>query len=150
MLFRSLTELLSRHPSARGHQLAVTGLDTDVTAAINGTDLLQILLNLTINALQSTTTPHQIEVSCRLHATPLEIENFPDGPGQRVINRENFVDHPPLLTITVEDSGPGIPPEILARMFEERFTTKPSGQGTGLGLSIVKRLVREEIGRAHV
>ena len=51
-----------------------------------------------------------------------------------------------LLTITIEDSGSGIPPEILRRMFEERFTTKPADQGTGLGLSIVKRLIREACG----
>ena len=138
-----LTELLSRHPSARGHELTVSDLETDVAAAINGTDFLQILLNLTINALQSTAQPHRISVTCRLHGMPIEIENFPDGPGQRVINRENFTNHPPLITITIEDSGPGIPPEILRRMFEERFTTKPVEQGTGLGLSIVKRLVRE-------
>ncbi len=141
-----LTELLSRHPSARGQQLTVRGLDSDAIAAINGTDFLQILLNLTINALQSTPLPHRIGVTCRLHPAPIEIESFPDGPGQRVINRENFTNHPPLLTITIEDSGPGIPPGILSRMFEERFTTKPAEQGTGLGLSIVKRLVREASG----
>ena len=141
-----LTELLSRHPSARGQKFTVSGLDTDVTAAINGTDFLQILLNLTINALQSGPAPHRVKVSCRLHTAPIDIENFPDGPGQRVINRENFTNHPPLLTITVEDTGPGIPPENLRRMFEERFTTKTPEHGTGLGLSIVKRLVREADG----
>jgi two-component system, sensor histidine kinase and response regulator len=141
-----LTELLSRHPSARGQQLSVSGLDTDVTAAINGTDFLQILLNLTINALQSTTEPHRVDVTCRLLHVPIAIDSFPDGPGQRVINRENFANHPPLLTITIEDSGPGIPAENLRRMFEERFTTKTAEQGTGLGLSIVKRLVKEANG----
>ncbi len=138
-----LTELLSRHPSARGQQLTVTGLTADVPAAINGTDFLQILLNLTINALQCAATPHRIDVACQLHAAPIDIAGFPDGPGQRVINRENFTNHPPVLAITIEDSGPGIPPEILRRMFEERFTTKTAEQGTGLGLSIVKRLIRE-------
>lgn len=141
-----LTELLSRHPSARGQQLSVSGLDTDVTAAINGTDFLQILLNLTINALQSTTEPHRVDVSCRLHTAPIAVADFPDGPEQRVINRENFANHPPVLTITIEDNGPGIPPENLRRMFEERFTTKAPEHGTGLGLSIVKRLIREANG----
>ena len=141
-----LTELLSRHPSARGQQLTVRGLESDVTAAINGTDFLQVLLNLTINALQSTTAAHRVDVHCEAHSVPIDIESLSDGPEQRVINRETFTNHPPLLTITIEDSGPGIPPEILRRMFEERFTTKPSDQGTGLGLSIVKRLVREADG----
>lgn len=141
-----LTELLSRHPSARGQQLTVRGLDPDVTAAINGTDFLQILLNLTINALQSTAEPHLVEVTCRRHTEPIDIGAFADGPGQRVINRETFANRPPLLSITIQDTGPGIPPEILRRMFEERFTTKPPEHGTGLGLSIVKRLVREAEG----
>jgi signal transduction histidine kinase len=141
-----LTELLSRHPSARNQQLSVTGLDEDVTAAINGTDFLQILLNLTINALQSTADPHSVDVTCRLLTAPIIVDQYPDGPRQRVINRENFANRPPLLAITIEDTGPGIPAENLRRMFEERFTTKPSDQGTGLGLSIVKRLIKEADG----
>jgi len=141
-----LTELLSRHPSARGHELTVRGLDPDVTAAINGTDFLQILLNLTINALQSTPEPHLVSVTCQRHSEPLEIEKIADHAEQRVINRDAFANRSPLLTIEVQDSGPGIPPEILRRMFEERFTTKPPEHGTGLGLSIVKRLVKEAEG----
>jgi PAS domain S-box-containing protein len=42
----------------------------------------------------------------------------------------------------VEDSGPGIAPEILPRIFEPFFTTKPMGSGTGLGLSISRGIVR--------
>ena len=47
------------------------------------------------------------------------------------------------LEIVVEDGGPGISPELRAKIFQPYFTTKPSG--TGLGLSIVARRV-EEIG----
>jgi signal transduction histidine kinase len=45
--------------------------------------------------------------------------------------------------LRVTDSGAGIPPEVLARIFEPLFTTKPFGQGTGLGLAIVHDLVKE-------
>jgi signal transduction histidine kinase len=141
-----LKELLSRHPSAKGHMLTVNGLDEDVIAEINGTDFLQILLNLTINALQSTSHPHRVTVSCHLHAQPIALADFPDTVSQRMINRDGFANRPLILAVTMEDDGPGIPPEILARMFEQRFTTKPPEQGTGLGLSIVKRLVREAKG----
>ncbi len=48
--------------------------------------------------------------------------------------------------VEVEDNGPGIPPDVVARMFEPLFTTKPYGKGTGLGLSIVDEIVRKELG----
>ncbi len=141
-----LADLLNRHPSARGQQLTVRGLEPNLTAAINGTDFLQILLNLTINALQCSAEPHRVEVTCRLHEVPIDLTSIADTDEQRVINRDAFANRPPLLSIAIQDSGPGIPPEILRRMFEERFTTKPPEHGTGLGLSIVKRLVREAEG----
>ncbi len=145
-IMSDLKELLSRHPTTRGHQLTVNGLDRDVIAEINGTDFLQVLLNLTINALQSTSHPHRVTVSCQLHPQPIDIRKFPDSPTQRMINREGFANRTPILTVTIEDDGPGIPGDVLSRMFEQRFTTKPPEHGTGLGLSIVKRLIREARG----
>ncbi len=50
------------------------------------------------------------------------------------------------LVLEVEDSGTGIAPEILRRIFEPMFTTKPFGQGTGLGLSIVHDIVTGDFG----
>ena len=46
--------------------------------------------------------------------------------------------------------GPGIPPEILPKIFEPYFTTKGARQGTGLGLNIVQRLIKEAKGALHV
>jgi C4-dicarboxylate-specific signal transduction histidine kinase len=50
------------------------------------------------------------------------------------------------VVISVEDRGCGIPPELLDRVFEELFTTKPPGKGTGLGLSISRDIVSDCFG----
>ena len=47
------------------------------------------------------------------------------------------------LSITISDTGPGIPDSIIERIFEPFFTTKKVGQGTGLGLSISYGIIRD-------
>ncbi|MEM1425455.1 MAG: ATP-binding protein, partial [Cyanobacteria bacterium P01_H01_bin.130] len=48
------------------------------------------------------------------------------------------------VRIQIRDNGPGISPEVLAKLFDPFFTTKPVGQGTGLGLSISYQIVVEK------
>jgi signal transduction histidine kinase len=50
------------------------------------------------------------------------------------------------LLVSVEDTGPGIDPQLRQRVFEPFFTTKPEGSGTGLGLSIAHEIVRTHRG----
>ncbi len=149
-ILSDLKELLIRHPSSRGNQLAVHLMPQERVAAINGTDLLQILLNLTINALTCTDRPHRVEVSAQFFEDRFEVDSFTDGPDRRFVNREGFLNKPPLLALSIQDDGPGIPPDVLAKMFETKFTTKAPGKGTGLGLGIVKRLVRGGQGAIHL
>jgi signal transduction histidine kinase len=54
------------------------------------------------------------------------------------------------VTVTICDTGPGIPPEIAAKIFEPFFTTKPPGVGSGLGLHISHNVVVRHGGRIDV
>lgn len=66
------------------------------------------------------------------------IDALPEG-GQIFIRA---VPEPGYLLVEVVDNGPGIPPELAARIFEPFYTTKDVGQGTGLGLDIVRRIIQ--------
>lgn len=48
------------------------------------------------------------------------------------------------VQIIIEDNGVGIPDEVISRIFDRLFTTKPVGKGTGLGLAIVRQIVVEK------
>lgn len=54
------------------------------------------------------------------------------------------------VLLQVEDTGPGIPPEVQEKMFEPFFTTKETGKGTGLGLAIVRQVVEDHRGTIEV
>ena len=54
------------------------------------------------------------------------------------------------LYIGVQDTGPGLSPETLSRLFQPFYTTKPTGQGTGLGLSLAYDIVKAHGGEIKV
>jgi len=86
--------------------------------------LNQVFLNLITNAAQAINGPGKIHVRTRAE----------DG----------------FVRVEIEDTGPGMSEEVLSRIFEPYFTTKPEGQGTGLGLSIVNNIIREHGGTVDV
>jgi signal transduction histidine kinase len=57
---------------------------------------------------------------------------------------------PSIVIMDVIDTGSGIKPEVLPRILEPFFTTKPEGKGTGLGLAICRRIVQEHGGKLEV
>ncbi len=45
------------------------------------------------------------------------------------------------MIVCITDDGPGIAPDVITRIFEPFYTTKPMGKGTGLGLDISRRII---------
>ena len=54
------------------------------------------------------------------------------------------------MEIRIRDNGDGIPPDIIDKIFNPFFTTKPTDQGTGLGLAICSDIVRQHGGAISV
>ena len=104
----------------------------------------QILVNLLSNAVKFTPPGGQITVTCGAAAEP-EPGVVPGGPGAAQRRPENA---PPAgwAFVQVEDTGPGLDPELVGRLFEpfvqaDGALTREQG-GTGLGLAISRRLAR--------
>jgi signal transduction histidine kinase len=55
-----------------------------------------------------------------------------------------------LRIITIKDNGPGIPQQVIDKIFQPFFTTKPTGEGTGLGLSLSFDIVKAHGGEIKV
>ena len=149
-LLEELGQMVGGHPSLQNNKFEVWPLAKDITVRMNGTDVMQVLFNLVVNALQCAPHPHSVNVEACFLSQALDLTALKDGPRDRLLNVEGFVNAPPLLKISVRDDGPGIPPETLPKIFEAFFSTKRARQGTGLGLSIVQRLIKEARGALHV
>jgi signal transduction histidine kinase len=149
-LIRDLDQLVRVHPSLLENEFSTTPLPEDIGVKINGTDLIQVLLNLAVNAFQCAPLPHRVDVGGEVLHAPLDLTKFKDGLNDRLLNVENMNNTAPLVKLWVRDNGPGIPPEILPKIFHPYFTTKGPRQGTGLGLNIVQRLIKEAGGMLHV
>jgi signal transduction histidine kinase len=120
----SVMELRQRKLEEAGIEVKVEDRSTSLVMAVF-TELQQVLLNFAINAEQSI-----------VHARPER---------RRVVIRTG--DRGDWAWLELEDSGPGVPPEHEAKLFQPFYTTKPVGEGTGLGLSVSYDIIRSHNGR---
>jgi signal transduction histidine kinase len=149
-LLKDLEQLIRVHPGRSDNEFGIQPLSEDFGVKMNGTDVIQILLNLAVNAFQCAPMSHRVEVGGEILREPLNLTAFKDGPNDRLLNVEGMDNTAPLVKLWVSDNGPGIPAEVLPKIFQPYFTTKGPRQGTGLGLNIVQRLIKEGKGALHV
>ncbi len=103
------------------------------------TQVNQVLLNLCVNARDAMPNGGRLTLQARVaEVTGPVADALPASrPGT-------------FLVVDVEDTGTGIPPEILSRIFDPFFSTKPLDQGTGLGLSTVVAILKGHEGFLQV
>lgn len=103
----------------------------------------QVFVNLLTNALHAIGRNGEVILT-----TSLEKLTRGTHVGYRTSDR--YVPGERVVIIRIEDSGPGIPKEHLAKVFDPFFTTKPTGRGTGLGLSVSRQIVEMHGGTIEV
>ena len=117
-------KLVEAQPTFRTIDVKVSMEEQLPLVAMNNDRLVQVLLNLLLNAAEAM-----------------------DGEGTITVTARREVGE---VRLSVEDNGPGIDAEAVGRVFEPFFTTKPPGKGTGLGLAICERIVETAGGTIEV
>ncbi len=119
--------LALRAPAFRAAGIEVVRRHEEGLPRVKADPLLiqQALLNIVLNAEQAVGGGGRIES----HTALVEED------GQRQV------------VVRIRDTGPGIPPEAMPRLFEPFYTTKEVGQGTGLGLAITYGIIQEHGGQ---
>jgi len=109
-------------PHLRGRRIELVRRVDGPLCRVNGNRgrLQQVLMNLLLNAVDAMPDGGTVTVAAHTDTGRVQIE--------------------------VSDTGCGIPPEHLDRIYDPFFTTKPRGQGTGLGLSVSYGIVKEHSG----
>ncbi len=108
-------KLVRPHKAFGDLEVALKNEGGPLLAEIRPSQLQQVLLNLLMNAADAMHGKGRIEIKAR-------------AEDQSII-------------IDVHDEGPGIPPDMLPKIFDPFFSTKPPGEGTGLGLAICAQIV---------
>lgn len=123
---------------------ATVHISTDIDASCpmvmaDAGQMQQLLMNLCVNAVHAMEEKGHLKVELKpVHLEPSDMNGLRDlEPGDYV-------------RLSVEDDGCGMTPEVMARIFEPYFTTKPVGKGTGLGLATTLGIVKKHKGEITV
>jgi PAS domain S-box-containing protein len=136
---RSLQLLRSTLPASVSVDEPVVPHGCGQTVSADAVQLEQVLFNLCINARDAMRGSGRIRV--RVNAS---------RGGWRCASCRAVADARDWLELSVSDTGPGIAPDVVDRMFEPFFSTKEIGQGSGMGLAMVHGIVHDHGGHVVV
>jgi two-component system, NtrC family, sensor kinase len=100
-------------------------------------ELNQIWTNLIHNAIQAMNEKGDIMI---------DLKKLNELPAKLDIDKIDLNFKGDYFSVSIEDTGSGIPPEVRPKIFEAFFTTKPAGEGSGLGLHIVGKILEKHSG----
>ena len=106
----------------------------------------QVLINLLTNACDAMPEHGTLKVTSALRTLSAGEVAYEVGDRAGV----RFRAGERVVAIEVRDSGTGIPPDKLGKIFDPFYTTKPTGQGTGLGLAVARQIVELHKGRIGI
>jgi two-component system sensor histidine kinase/response regulator len=124
-IVREMVKSVSAMAGQNGVELKANLCDDPCTLMGDSTQMTRAIQNVIINAVQAASeNKGRVTVSC--------------------VRKDFYVD------VRVEDTGPGITPAQMAKIFDPYFTTKQGKSGTGLGLYITKKVVEDHTGSIKV
>jgi signal transduction histidine kinase/ActR/RegA family two-component response regulator len=143
-LLKEQVQLLERTlPESIKISLAIGEGPRDYVVNANSTRIQQVLMNLAVNARDAMLSKGTGELHIRLDQL---------GRADKLAGRRPSLEAvgSGWLQLSVSDTGVGIPPDDLPRVFEPFYTTKVRGRGTGLGLAQVYGIVKQHGGELDV
>ena len=157
--FTDLNALLTEHAQLAYHSVKASNpefrldireeLDPNISQIeVVPQDIGRVFVNMVTNACYATNERRQEAI--------INAKQAPDSPQDAAVTP-----YIPILTLTtkqtedhieihVRDNGKGMPPEVIAKIFNPFFTTKPTDKGTGLGLALSNDIIREHGGSIQV
>jgi signal transduction histidine kinase len=161
-LIRSTLELISPQKLFKNVRLALNLADDLPTIQGDRYQLQQAFINILLNGAQAvegdgeivfTSLERRLErkdrKSPRRRATDSEEMDYA-AMRRTSDDLSTLGDGDRVVTVSIRDTGTGIPADLIDRIFDPFFTTKQAGEGTGLGLSITFGIVQAHGGRLRV
>ena len=125
-IIEHVLKLVETEAKRRGVRIVAESSNGPLAVECDAEQLQQVFINLAVNAFDAMT---------------------PSGGTLRVSTEVEQKDDPtPILKLTFEDNGSGVPQHFQEHLFDPFFTSKPPGKGTGMGLSVSQAIIHDHNG----